>query len=340
MPPLDNSAEYDNPIPKAIRRQSAQADVIAREAGVVNVPDEPIVEEPALQMEPAPEPVVAAEPAPAPAPAEEDFRHQYQTLRGKYDSELPALRNQVSQLERLIASMQTVPPPAAPEPRVTTTVPVEIPAADVETYGQDLIDAVVRWVTPQIEARVGARFGEVETKLGQVQTGQQRFQQQSTQDRVLQALDADAELGTHWRALDVNPDFLAWCDQADPFAGRKRLDLLREAFGQGDVVRVGRFYKTYIAEHTATQTPATTPAQTAPAEQADRPTLESLAEPGRPTGSGPNNSGAPEKRIWTTRDITAFYRDVQKDRFKNNEAERLRLEMDIFAAPLEGRLRQ
>lgn len=338
MPSLDNSVEYANPIPKAIRRQSAQADEIAREAGIANVPGEP---EPVVVEEPAPAEPVVAEPAPppAPAPVEEDFRHQYQTLRGKYDSELPALRNQVSQLERLIASMQTMPPPAAPEPRVATTVPVEVPAADVETYGQDLIDAVFRWVTPQIEARVATRFGEVETKLGQVQTGQKQFQQQSTQDRVLSALDADVELGTRWRELDVNPDFLAWCDQVDPFAGRKRLDLLREAFGQGDAVRVGRFYKTYIAEHTATQTPAPTPAQTVLVEQADRPTLESLAEPGRPTGSGPNNSGAPEKRIWTNRDIAAFYRDVQKGRFTNREAEKLRIEKDIFDAPLEGRLR-
>ena len=62
--PLDNSAEYANHIPEAIRRQAMKADEIAREIGMAGL--EP-VEEPAPIEEPAPEPVVE-EPVPTPAP--------------------------------------------------------------------------------------------------------------------------------------------------------------------------------------------------------------------------------------------------------------------------------
>ena len=233
-------------------------------------------------------------------------------------------------------------PPAAPQPAAApaaTTVPVVIPKEDIDTYGQDLIDAVNRWVMPRFEARLT----ELESKFGQqvkqVETGHQQLHQQTVKERVMGTLDADREIGSIWREVNVDHQFLAWLNQEDPFYGVPRMQALQDAFARGDAVRCKRFFTTYIAEHTATHTPVPIPAETAPTEQADRPTLETMAAPGRPTGSASNNSGAPEKRFWTRPQIAAFYRDVQKGVYANREAEKLRIEMDIIAAPQEGRVR-
>jgi hypothetical protein len=42
--------------------------------------------------------------------------------------------------------------------------------------------------------------------------------------------------------------------------------------------------------------------------------------------------------MWSQAEITAFYRDVQRGVYRGREPERLALEADLIAAPMEGRL--
>ena len=60
--------------------------------------------------------------------------------------------------------------------------------------------------------------------------------------------------------------------------------------------------------------------------------------PGRINGSAPVGASN-EKRVWSQRDITAFYRSIQQGKFEGKAAERLRQEQDIIAAASEGRIR-
>ena len=342
MPPLDDN--YQNRIPDAVRRASMRADEIAREIGVANTPPEetppPADEQVPVDAPPDEVPVdgppADAPPVDVPPPPVEDWEKRYRTLQGKYDAEIPALRAQINSLEHLIANLRT-PEPSAPQPPADTrTQSVTIPPEDVETFGEDLITAARRWARAEFEPRIA----RLEQELGTLRTGQSTIQQETAQHRVMSSLDADPQLGGKWREINVQPEFIAWLDQVDPFSGEQRMRLLSDAFARGDANRTGQFFRAFMAEHTAVTSPppaATLTHTSTPDVEAGKVSLESLAAPGRSSGSAPG--GAPEKRIWTKQDITAFYRDRAQGKYRHREDEALRQEADLFAATSEGRIR-
>lgn len=355
--PLDNSAEYANHIPDAVRRQSERADEIARAAGVTNVPEtEPVADPPAADP-PAATTTVVPEPVatPTPAPAVDEWEQRYRTLQGKYDSEVAPLRAQVQGLERVIATMSSEPRPAAtptPAPAATTVV---IPDKDKEEFGEDLIAAARRWARAEVSEEIRGLRSDLDAIKGDVSktaSAQHDTVVMTGRQSVMAALDRDPELGAaapngaratdgatnQWRVINDNPQFITWLQQDDPFSGQNRLRLLREAFDAGNAPRMKTIFKAFMTEHTVTQSaPPPQPTHT-PAPGTDGPTLESLAAPGRASGSPP--VGAPtDKRVWTHPDITAFYRDVQRGKYAQDPVARQRIENDIFAAQSEGRIR-
>jgi len=163
-----------------------------------------------------------------------------------------------------------------------------------------------------------------------------------TQQGVMAALDRDEQLGPHWRLLNNDPEFLAWLNQIDPFSGQLRMNLIREAYDQGDVGRVGQFFRSYLTGHTAPSgavVTAHTPAN-GQVNGAGRVNLTHLVAPGRSSVSGNNGGAQPEKRIWSRTEIGAFYSDVRRGVYRGREADKLALEQDITAAAREGRVTQ
>ena len=64
--------------------------------------------------------------------------------------------------------------------------------------------------------------------------------------------------------------------------------------------------------------------------------LESQVTPGRSRNTGtPTNSNA---KNYTPEDIKIFFNDVRQGKYKGREAERDRIERDIFAAQRENRI--
>jgi hypothetical protein len=143
-----------------------------------------------------------------------------------------------------------------------------------------------------------------------------------------------------WEVINVDPGFLTWLSQVDPFSGRSRKEMLTDAYGSGDAIRTTAFFQAYKNEHTAVRpTPGIPPIQTG-ASPADRLPLADLAVPGRGTTATPPAPGAPDRRIWTANEITQFYRQNREGRWQGREAEAARIEADIIAAGREGRVRQ
>jgi hypothetical protein len=323
----DNLAEnYENHIPNAVRRAADRAEEIMREiaASAEQTANPAPVEQ---LVDPAP----VAQPDPAPVTVSDNWEQRYRTLQGKYDSEVPTLRGRVTSLENLISSMQAAAAPPAP---TTTVVAPTIPKEDIDAFGEDLVTAARRWARTEIQPE----FDELKRRVDEMGVNYQKTTAQNAQERVMAALDADPDLTGKWRVINDAPAFIAWASQADPFSGQPRLQLLREAFSRGDALRTGRFFRAYMAEHTATSPiPPASPAHTPDTSGAGQLSLQDLAAPGR--GGGPAPGGAPEKRIWTKQHITAFYRDCTNGKYAGREAERIRTEEDIFAAAHDGRLR-
>ena len=375
MPPLDNStqnrdgqtregAPWDNPIPPQVRRQVEQAEEIARRlqegdapSSAPEAPDnsDASEQETPARAEPASEPVSepASRPQPAPAPpAPVDYEQRYRTLQGKYDAEVPRLNTELSrynaenmQLRSLLADLQARAdhPPA----RSVNTATVNIPDEDASEYGEDLITAARRWARAEIQPELETMRAE----LGQIRGGQQRVESQSVQQHIANGLNSVPELsGGVWQRLNEDPDFLAWLNQVDPFAGVSRFEMLRHASGAGDVARITRFFTAYLHEHTAPADYGSGPAQTRPNGAAPNgygghgggsagphQSLASLAAPGRAAGAA-TTGGAPQKRVWSTAQIRKHFKDVVDGRYRGREADQRRVEEDIVAAQREGRI--
>ena len=358
--PSDSNTDYAPHIPDAVRRASARADELARAAGVANVPDLPgesgdnsadigssqisTTEVNAPDTAPvAPDPSAnqagdnsqQGRLAPASTPFV-DWEQRYATLQGKYNSEIPELRGQIKSLENLIAAMNTAPrsePASAPlsmSPGGPTPAS-HIPEADIEAWGQDLVEATGRWT----DARVAPRLEDFERRLLSIEGGARQLSVDSAKRSAEAALERAVP---NWEQINQNTNFHLWLSQVDPFSGRSRQQMLTEAHNAGDAARVIAFFRGFLAEQTAVTQPASgiPLAQTAP--PADRLPLESLAVPGRGSVTLPAQ-GAPESKIWTTAEIAHFFRQKTRGVWNGREADAARIEQDIVAAGREGRVR-
>lgn len=354
---------YAPPLPAAVRRAAARAEELQQqmrmeaeaEAGAEVEPEDGSTDGTAQETgQPPPQ----LPPPRQDDPNDETWQGRYRTLQGKYDHEVPQMQMHIKQLENLIASMNAAPRQELQLPPAQVPPPVEIPDEDYTTYGPDFVDSTRRWARAEVQRDLERQ----QRQIDELRQYHQQFTGDRVKDRVRAELNRDPEIGGYWQQLDSDPGFNAWLQDFDPFSGARRLDMLREAYAGGDAVRTGRFFKAYLHEHTDLSRMPTAASQTSPpvtprsapngmasqahaanggyygngAGQVD---LAAYAAPGRASNATPG-PGASERRIWTNRDIQAFYEGRLKGRYRGREAEADRLERDILAAAQEGRISQ
>lgn len=345
-------------LPKAAQRQVEEANrLIAAMSG--KEPEQPEQKDPELQVveppvveEPPAEPPVEqvvtdqgtpAEPPPAEQPPAEDFEHKYNVLQGKYDKEVPRMRREMQQLTEeldnmrsLLAQMQdTKPEPATFEASKLVT------DEEIEEYGSDLIDLVGRRAKEVYEPVVNELKSEVES-LKQQLGGVSKTVGANSRDRLLAQLDKRVE---DWQELNTSPEFLDWLDEVDPYSGDQRGRMLRAAFQKNDTERVIAFFNGFKNEHAVVSPPSAT--DSGVEEETSTPgtpavDLESLAAPGKASRKpGTPTSTQEPKRVWTRRQISEFYKDVQLGKYKSDEQKQIQkaIERDIIRATTEGRIR-
>lgn len=351
--------------PSAVRRAAAAADDLIRKQ--TQTPTPPVAETPpAAPQAPAatnatstvqPSPAPTVPPAQPPQPAPVNYEQQYRTLMGKYNSEVPRLRQQVTELTNelqtvkdLLAQRVAAPAPAtqpAPPPQ-----PVKLVTDDeVKEYGTDLIDMFRRVAREELGVAQSTITQEVDRRIAPVQQRIDRVAGavESTHKQVVRrdresVLAALAEAVPNFQAMDTDPGFLEWLDQRDPFSGKARGVLLTEAFQAFDAPRVIAFFTGYLREHamvTPPENPQPTPQQP-PASAATQVTLDSLVAPGTPKAGAPRTpDGSEQKRIWTPREIAKFYElKRRKGGLKGMTLEEIAaVDADIIAAGREGRIR-
>lgn len=348
LPPVAPAAQ---PMPKGFQPQPAG-------------PGVPGLGTPGFNPQPTAQPAANAQtpPAPAPAPADDPAAEQrYKVLQGKYNAEVPryqqqlkereaqlqAMQNQLASTQALLAGMAQPPQLARAAPAPSLVTPKE-----VTEFGADLYDFVKRAaqevVAPQVHS-LEERFRPVaQTVQNLAPAVQQNAENQArtaaevAHEKMCNGLD---ELATGWEAVNSTPEFLAWLEQPDPYAGARRGDMLAQAYRSGDVTRVANFFTGFTKEHAAV---APSGQQPQPAAQGTTPaatpnvSLASLAAPGTGVG-GPQAAGTPnesgQQRVYTRSEIAAFYEDVRKNAYRGRDAEKVAIERDIFNAQKQGRVR-
>jgi len=268
--------------------------------------------------------------------SDEVLSQKYRTLQGMYNAEVPRLHSQnkeltsrVQQMEQLLATLSAQ--TNAPRNAEVVTDPL-ITDRDQEEYGESL--DVMRRVTREELIPVAQKIAQIDRILQQLQIN---VVPQVNNLAQRQAVNSEQQFWTelttyipNWRDINNAPDFQSWLLEIDPLTGISRQTILEDAQRNLDVRRVGNFFRSWMELTGQANVAQNTNRQAAASE------LERQVTPGRSRNTGtPTNSNA---KNYTPEDIKIFFNDVRQGKYKGREAERDRIERDIFAAQRENRI--
>jgi hypothetical protein len=270
--------------------------------------------------------------------AEETLNQKYRTLQGMYNAEVPRLHQQnrelngrIQQMEQLLATMsaqQATGRPAGAQMQIEALVTDK----DQEEYGESL--DVMRRVTREELIPVAQKIAQIDRLLQQLQVNVVPQVKNLAQRQAMTAEQQFwADLGgmvPNWKDINDDEDFKTWLLEVDPLTGISRQTILEDAQNNLDVRRVGNFFKSWL-EITGQANVAQNTQRNVSASE-----LERQVAPGRGrSGGAPTGSTA---KTYSPDDIRNFFNDVRQGKYKGREAERDRIERDIFAAQRDGRI--
>lgn len=328
-------------LPAQVRKQSEavnklyeelNADAAQGKEAEVTATDEAVETVSAADGAPEQESAPKAQEQPSDDKAEETFEQKYRSLQGKYNAEVPRLHadrreltNRVQQLEQLIASMNAAPAKAQePAQKLVTE-------QDIEDYG-DSIDVMRRVFREEMSSK-DAEISDLRSLVRQLQGTVVPQVQQLSQSHAVsneQRFWADLQAAVpDWQEINTNKEFQSWLLEVDPLTNVPRQTYLDDAQRNLDARRVTNFFAAWKGMTGGQQARPTRGPQSASE-------LERQVAPGKGRSGGAKAQG--EAKTYTSADIKRFFSDVQKGKYKGREAERDRIERDIFAAQREGRI--
>lgn len=327
-------------IPDAIKAAGANADMLHQQLYSKPEPVEEVVEpvvdkpsDPPLTMDPPadPAPVTSADNTPRPD-EDETWERRYNSMKGRHEraqQQINEMSERISSLQNVIAQMQAR--SAQPEQREQPKYAKLITPEEENDYGQEFLGVVGKKakeeLLPEVE-QLRSKLADLEAKY----SGVSNVINQSSYDRMLSYLDSNIQ---GWRDQNNDPEFVSWLKLPDAFSGAIRQKLLMDAWEAHEAPRVAAIFRGFLAEEAAVD-----PAR----GESHRPTevekvpLETLAAPGRAKTAAGSTESPAEKPTFTQAQITRFYADVAARKYEGREAEKERLEQQIFIASREGRV--
>lgn len=335
MPSVQPKNDPNIKIPAAVRLLAEQADAAFRQA-------HPQASPAATPDAPPADPVAAtppAEPPPAPAPIVTpmgndtiNWEHRYKSMEGRYkraENDILAMSEQIRTMQSQLATAMTQ--PTAPTPKELEAASLLSPK-EIEEYGNEFLDVVGK----RAKETLSSEFVAIKNELDQLK----KVVQGTTQVTAAQSrrnLEATLEEKIpNWRDVNVDPAFHSWLALPDLFSGAIRHTLLTAAYEQNDAPRVVAFFKGFLSQEAASAPHTSEPAPADP--MSGKIPLEQLAAPGRAKTAAAQNAPA-EKPIFTHAQISGFYADVNRGKFRGRDDEKNRLERAIIEAGREGRIR-
>lgn len=347
QPPASERPDHSPAIPQQVRDQIAAAEAMRADMDKENAPP------PASEAEPSPpspprSPAGDGQPPPAsdgqPPPLAEDdqsWEQRFKSLQGRYEQATrnnQTLNDRVNKLDNLVAAMQArgVEPPAATPP-VAPSKPKLVTDEEIRDYGDEFMQVVGKRAreeySPEFE-QLAARLQRIETRVEGVGTVIEKNQQ----GEVYTTLNSQVP---NWLAINRSQEFKDWLQLQDGYSGRRRQDMLLEAFSRHETDRVVRFFQGFLTEVAGTPPTSSSPGPSAPplpgnGHASGKPSLEDFAAPGK-ARSGPQDL-PPDKPTYTSAWIAKFMADKRTGKYRGREADADAIERDIYQAQHEGRI--
>lgn len=307
-------------LPMQIQREAEQ---LAQVEQALYAPPQANPEPPAeVAPEPqaaAPVPEVPAPPAPVePPPPAVDWEQKYRSLQGVFNSQVPALQQQLREMQ---GQMEELKKAKAPEPPPKP----EADPKDAEVFGADVVEMVVRTAKGLINPVVT----DLQTRLGKLEQLADTLNHTSAvtaEEVFFRALEAAVP---NWETINQDPRFGAWLDQVDPVYRQPRraaLNLARQQLDSKGVVSIFTVFQETLKPPPA---PAPAPRQ---------PSLEQQLVPGTTAGA-PTPTAPAAKPVISQKEIEAFYNEVAQGKWRGREAQADAREQEFHLAYREGRVK-
>lgn len=313
---------------KLPRQIQAQLDAAEAALAAQNQPPAPpapptVPEPPAPPAPPTPDPIVEATPPqppapPAATPPSENWEHKYRVLQGMFNQTNRQVQELTTRLTELTRAPAPAPTPAPTAPPTPTADP-----NDVNAFGLDMVQMVQR-TTEQVLARaaqvIEGRFQQIENTVSMLKNAIEGTSQTVAQTAEELFFEKLTEAAPEWEQLNTHGGFLAWLSEKDPISGITRDAALKSAQESGDAKRAAAIFKAFLA--TLPPPPAAPPA----------------GSPTPRTAGSPPPAPTPSKPTYTQKQVTDFYADVARGRYRGREKERAETEAMYNAALAEGRI--
>ena len=280
--------------------------------------------EPPQDPQPQPAEPKPVEPTPTPTEpvvAEETWQQKYKTLKGMYDAEVPRLHADLRELKGQVDSLRKASETKPVETKKPAAAEKLVTDADVEAFGQDLIEVqrkVAREVASEFRGELDAMRAENEKLREQLTSTGTQVSEASFEQRLYRMVP-------DFEAVNADPKWIAWLNEVDPLLRAPRSSVAQQAFNRGDAEGVAH----YVAMFKQT---------VAPAEQkADKTEeLERQLQPNRGATSAPPTSQ--KGKVYTNADIEKMFRKAADLGTKGQTDAAKKLEAEIDAAFMEGRV--
>ena len=319
-------------LPKAIQDQVEQAEALqAQLYPVDSVPDtsEPLTDVPEAEATPSnvvelTKPQTPPEPAPPPAREEsvDYWKSRFETMRGKFDAEVPALHQQLkeqsSQLQKLMDKLNDQPTPERKEEALVSD-------EDRSEYGEDYVNFIERVssnaalrAATQMAETLRKEFSAVREQIGQVADHVVKTDVDKFWDSVM-------SLVPNWKQIDSDPRWFDWLETSPDFTEETYRDLAGKAIAKRNAEKIAKLVKVWEAEMGLSTAP--TPIEPAKSE---------LAGQVAPSSSKSSAPASPGPRMWTKAEYEAAYDPRNVARYGVQKANEMLADADRAVA--EGRV--
>lgn len=280
-----------------------------------------------VEAEEAVEPEEAKPADTSPTDVADEFEQKYKTLRGKYDAEVPRLHQQVKDLQAKLTDLVKAQEEKPKEPTKPKEKVSYVTDADRAEFGEELID-VQRRVAREVSQDYEDRFEQQEAIIAELQ---KQLKQTGSQVGEMSFAQKLTQLVPDFADVDKDERWVAWLNEYDPMVRGPRRDQAAAAFNAGDADAVAHYVKLWKS----------TLEPTVPQERKTRQAeLEKQVAPNRTANSASTKSVGKDVKIYSEREITNAWNKIRSLNTRNMYDEASKLEAEITAAYLEGRVRQ
>lgn len=315
-------------LPKQVEAQLRELEALEKQLNDAQNPapadPAPNPAEPPQDPQPAPAEPKPVEPTPTPTEpvvAEEKWEQKYKTLKGMYDAEVPRLHADLRDLKAQVDSLRKASETKPVEPAKPAAATKLVTDADVEAFGSDLIEVqrkVAREVAAEFRGELDAMRAENDKLREQLTSTGTQVSEASFEQRLYRMVP-------DFEAVNADPKWIAWLNEVDPLLRAPRSSVAQQAFNQGDAEGVAHYVAMFKKS-------------VAPVEPtADKTTeLELQIQPNRSATSTPPTSQ--KGKVYTNADIEKMFRKATDLGVKGRVDEAKKLEAEIDAAFMEGRV--